>query len=308
MEWNKPALNDTHRVLFIGVGHMGNPMANCLLKGGVDVAVADVNEAALAPFAGQGVATGTQPDALPGDVVITSLPTDRHVREAILGEHGALRGHTGERHIVIDMSSSAPSETQRLAAELAKQNVAMLDAPVSGGVPRAKTGELTTMVGGDAAELERYRPLLAHMCKNIRHVGAIGAGDTLKALNNFLSAVSMWASSEALLVGARAGLDPQIMVDIWKTSTGRSHAVEVKIPNAVLPRTFDYGFSVGLMAKDLSIAASLSRELNMPTPMLAATEEHYLFAREALGSSADLTRVMTLLETWAHFELSATPQ
>ena len=179
----------------------------------------------------------------------------------------------------------------------------MIDAPVSGGVPRAKSGELTTMFGGDVAVAERYRPILELMCAKIRHVGPIGAGDTAKALNNFLSAVALWASSEALLIGARAGLDPATLIDIWKTSTATSHAVQHKIPEAVLPRTFNFGFQMGLIVKDLGIAARLARELDIPAPILSATEEHYLLAREAMGERADFAEVIRLLERWARFEL-----
>ncbi len=290
-------------VLFIGVGRMGNPMARRLHQAGVRLAVADISEAALAPFKELGVPVSRFPDELEGTIVITMLPTDAEVREAMLGNRGAVRGF--KREVLIDMSSSAPSATRSLARELAEMGIAMLDSPVSGGVPRAKTGELSAMVGGDSETFARCKGLLAHMCSSIRHVGPIGAGDTMKALNNYLSAVAMWASCEALLIGARAGLDPETMVEVWKTGTARSHAVEVKIPKAVLPRSFDYGFTVGLMAKDLTIAARLARSMDVPAPMLTATEEHMLFARDALGAEADLTAVITLLERWAGFELPA---
>ncbi|MDE2573009.1 MAG: NAD(P)-dependent oxidoreductase [bacterium] len=295
-------MSDLPTVLFIGVGHMGGPMAHNLLRGRVSLAVSDVSEEALAPFRERGLPVATRSAELPGEVVITILPTDVQVREAVLGEGGALTGSV-KRRTLIDMTSAAPTPTKQLATELAQRGIEMIDAPVSGGVPRAKTGELTAMVGGDAAVVERYRPLLAHMCKNVRHVGTVGAGDTVKSLNNFLSAVALWASSEALLIGARAGLDPATLVDVWKTSTATSHAVQHKIPAAVLPRTFDYGFQMGLMAKDLGIAARLARELDVPAPILASTEEHYLLAREAMGERVDFTEVLLLLERWAKFEV-----
>ncbi len=290
-------------VLFIGVGRMGGPMAARLHAAGVSLAVADLSEAALKPFRELGLRASRFPDELAGRTVITMLPSDVEVREAITGERGAVKGE--KREVLIDMSSSAPNATKMLAAELAAMGVVMLDSPVSGGVARAQSGELTTMTGGDPQVFARCRPLLAHMCREIRLVGPIGAGDTIKALNNYLSAAAMWASCEALLIGARAGLDPALMVDVWRLSTARSHAVEVKIPAAVLGRSFDYGFTLGLMAKDLSIAARLARSLDIPAPLLAATEEHLLFARDALGHNADLTSLITLLERWANFELPA---
>lgn len=288
-------------VLFIGVGNMGGPMAARLADAGVPLAVTDLSAAALEHFASRGFATAAAGADLPGDVVITILPTDRHVREALLGEDGALARR--KRSAVIDMSSSAPGPTKALAAELAERGIAMMDAPVSGGVPKAKTGQLTTMVGGEAQVLARYRPLLAHMCANIKHVGPIGAGDTVKALNNFLSGVSLWAACEALLIGSRAGLDPRTMVEAWSTSTGASNALETKVPGAILPRTFDWGFSLGLISKDVSIAARLARELDIPAPLLAHIEEAWLLAKSTFGEGADFTLAMRVLEQWAGFEV-----
>ena len=288
-------------VLFIGVGKMGAPMANNLLEAGISLAVADLSTRALEPFARRALPTATRAGDLPGDVVITMLPTDDHVREALLGEDGALR--TRGRAAVIDMTSASPTATKTLASELAELGIPMLDAPVSGGVPKARSGELTAMVGGDAAVVERYRGLLAIMCGNIQHVGPIGAGHTMKALNNFLSGVGLWASCEALLIGARAGLEPRTMVEAWKKSTGHSNALDTKIPGAILPRTFDWGFSLGLISKDISIAARLARELGVPAPMLASAEENWLLAKSAFGEDADFTNVARVLEQWAGFEI-----
>lgn len=276
-------------------------MATRLADAGIPLAVADLSATALERFAARGISTGTSGRDLPGDVVITMLPTDRHVREALVGESGALAAL--KRKAVIDMSSSAPGATKALAAELGERGIAMMDAPVSGGVPKAKSGQLTTMVGGEAGVLERYRPLLAHMCANVKHVGPIGAGDTVKALNNFLSGVSLWAACEALLIGSRAGLDPQTMVEAWKTSSGGSNALETKIPGAILPRTFDWGFSLGLESKDVSIAARLARELDIPAPLLAHIEEIWLLAKSTFGADADFTMAMRVLEQWAGFEV-----
>jgi 3-hydroxyisobutyrate dehydrogenase len=291
-------------VLFIGAGNMGGPMAAHLLDAGVQLAVVDLSQPALEPFAARGVPTATRAADLPGDVVITILPADKHVREALLGPGGA----TGKRNrsIVIEMTSAAPTATKRLAAELAEMNIPLIDAPVSGGVRGAKAAKLTTMVGGDEKLFERYRPLLALMCNNVRHVGAVGSGHTLKALNNFLSGVSLWATCEALVIGAKAGLDLQTMVDIIKTSSGQTNALDTKIVNAVLPRTFDAGFSMRLISKDISIAARLARELDVPAPVLAQAEENWMLAKSQLGEDADFSAVVRLLESWADFELPKT--
>ena len=287
-------------ILFIGAGNMGRPMATRLLEASYPLAVADTSDAALAPFRERGVACATSGGALPGDVVITMLPTDAHVHEALLGPGGALeRG----RRVAIDMSSARPAGTLATAAQLAERGVAMLDAPVSGGVPRAKTGELITMVGGPADVVARYTPVLEAMCKTVQRVGESGAGHTMKALNNFLSSVALWASAEALLVGARAGLDPKTMVEVWSKGTASSHAVQVKLPLAMLPRTFDYGFSIGLLAKDLHIAGEIARGFDLPMPMLASAENQWELAKHELGAQADYTAVLLLLEKWGGFSV-----
>ena len=291
-------------VLFIGAGNMGAPMATHLLDAGVSLAVADLSPHALEPFAQRGVPTAIAPADLPGDVVITILPTDAHVRDALLGPGGALARR--KRAIVIEMTSSSPTATKRLAAELLELDVPLIDAPVSGGVRGAKSAKLTTMVGGDPQHFERYRALLALMCGNITHVGAVGSGHTLKALNNFLSGISLWATCEALLVGSKAGLDLQTMVDVIHTSSGQTNALDTKIVMSVLPRTFDYGFSMRLIAKDVAIAARLARELDVPAPVLAQTEEHWMLAKSELGEDADFSAVMRLLESWAGYELPQT--
>ncbi len=291
-------------VLFIGAGNMGGPMATHLLDAGVPLAVADLSERALQPFAARDVPTATSAADLPGDVVITILPTDKHVREALLGSGGAIGKH--KRTIVIEMTSAAPTATKRLAAELHELGIPLIDAPVSGGVRGAKGAKLTTMVGGDQKLFERYSPLLGLMCNNIRHVGAVGSGHTLKALNNFLSGVSLWATCEALLIGAKSGLDLQTMVDVIKTSSGQTNALDTKIVMSVLPRTFDYGFSMRLISKDISIAARLARELDVPAPVLAQAEENWMLAKSQLGEDADFSAVMRLLETWADYELPKT--
>ena len=288
-------------VLFIGAGNMGTPMASNLLNAGVTLAIADLSEATLAPFAARGVPTAKSAEDLPGEVVITILPTDVQVREALLGPGGALLGR--KRKAVIEMTSAAPTATKRLAAELHELGVPMIDAPVSGGVRGAKNASLTTMVGGAPELFEHYRPLLALMCSNIRHVGDVGSGHTLKALNNFLSGVSLWATCEALLVGSKAGLDLQTMVDILHTSSGQTNALDTKIVMSVLPRTFDYGFSMRLISKDIAIAAGLARELDVPAPVLAEADEHWKLAKSELGDDADFSAVMRLLEGWAGYEL-----
>jgi 3-hydroxyisobutyrate dehydrogenase len=291
-------------ILFIGVGKMGRPMVHRLLAAGFHVTVSDLVPAAFDAF-DAAVPRGTTPASLNGDLVITMLPTDAHVADALFGPGGAL-----ERPLrtVIDMSSAAPEGTRRTGAQLAERGVGFLDAPVSGGVHGATSGKLSTMVGGDPALIEACRPILSAMCATIIPVGPVGAGVTMKALNNFLSAMGLWATTEALVVGAKSGLDPQTMIDVWKQSTGTNHSVAVKIPAAMLPRTFDYGFSVGLMAKDLGIAAGIARDADASAPLLAQSAATWALACEALGFDRDVTAILTLIEAWSKFEVPAVPR
>ena len=182
----------------------------------------------------------------------------------------------------------------------------MLEAPVSGGVGGATAGTCSAMVGGAPDVIERYRPVLNAMCKTITHVGPVGAGTTMKALNNFLAATSLWAASESLVVGAKSGLDPATMVVAQKP--GNSDAVQTKFPRSTLPRTFDYGFSVGLMAKDLAIAAGIARAANADAPLIALQAATWASACEALGFGSDMTAVITLIEKASHFEVPAVPK
>ncbi len=292
-------------VLFVGAGTMGAPMARRLHEAGVPLAVADPNADACRPFADLGIPVAATGESLAGDVVILMVPTDAHVRSALLGPGGAL-GRS--RAAVIDMSSSAPGPTAALARDLAGRGIPMLDAPVSGGRAKAVTGELTTMVGGRPDVLERYRPLLACMCSTILHVGPNGAGDTMKALNNYLSGIALLATCEALVVGAKAGLDPAVMIATWQQSTGRNHTTEFKAPRSILPRTFDAGFASGLIAKDVGIAADLAGELGVDAPLLAATRARWDAVRDALGADADWSRAITLIERASDFTLTPIPK
>jgi len=291
-------------VLFIGLGNMGGALASNLLRAGVDLAVADLSARAREPFASRGIPAADFGADLPGDVVITSLPTDRTVREALLGANGALAKR--KRTTVIDMTSASPTATKKLAAELAERGIAMIDAPVSGGVPRAKVGEATTMVGGDPEIVERCRPLLSIMCSTIWHIGPIGAGHTMKVINNYISAAALWATCEGLMIGSKAGLDLQTMVETLKTTSGHTNALDTKVVMSIMPRTFDYGFSLELVSKDISLAARLARELDVPAPTLSQAEEHWLLAKSRFGGNADFTNFVRLLEEWAGHELPVT--
>jgi 3-hydroxyisobutyrate dehydrogenase len=222
------------------------------------------------------------------------LPSDVEVRAALLGARGACARLS--RRTVIDMSSAAPTATVELAAELAGRDITLLDAPVSGGMAGAQDGSLTAMVGGEPAQFARYAALLGIMCRQVFHVGPVGSGHIVKALNNYLSAASLWSAAEALTIGTRLGLDPAAMVAVWNAGSGRSHATEVKLPRHVLTRRFDFGQSLELFCKDIAIAGALADQARVDAPGLAAILATWRRAAVALGAQRDITDIVELLE------------
>ena len=297
------------RVGFVGLGNMGWPMASQLAPH-FALSVLDIREDLADAFAREHNTAVESDLATLGedsDIVITMLPDGDHVREVVLNDlwsEGLVAGMAAGS-VLVDMSTSAPLGTRRLAAELRECDIALVDAPVSGGVVRARDGSLAIMVGGEREDIARCRPLLDLMGRAIFEVGGSGAGHTMKALNNYLSAAGLVAAGEALLVGQRMGLDPERMVEVLNASTGRNAATEGKISEQVLSRRFETGFTVGLMAKDVGIAADIAAEMDLEAPFLARCRELWEEAEEALGGAADHTEVVRLWEGWNGFELGA---
>ncbi len=290
-------MSGTFTIGFVGIGRMGAPMAKCLAAAGWPVRVHDLRREVLAPFeevAGATVATSLADAADGAALVITMLPDGKAVREAVLGG-GGLAGAMESGTVLADMSTSYPLETTRLAEELGGSGITLVDAPVSGGVWRAELGQLTIMAGGESTALDRIEPALGAMGKVYR-TGPLGSGHAMKVLNNYLSASGLAAACEAVLIGRRFGLDPDLMADVFNVSTGRNNATDVKLKQHVNSRRYASGFAMDLMAKDLRMAAALSRDLGVEAPGLGSCAELYTRAVEALGGSADHTEVMKLLE------------
>jgi len=293
-------------IAFLGLGMMGRPMAARLAGAGFKLRVYDVSQKAVSDFVGahpQALATASARAAAEGaDVLITMLPDGRIVRQALLeGRDAAVEGLAAGA-LVVDMSSSNPVGTQALARDLAGRGVALLDAPVSGGVRRAVDGSLSIMVGGAAADLERARPVFGAMGKTITLCGPAGAGHALKALNNYLSAAGLVAMCEALVVGEAFGLDPGTMVDVFNTSTGKSNATEVKGRQFVVPRNFVAGFTTSLMAKDLATAGDVAKHLDLKVPNLEQAVSYWTAADGKLGKGADHTEIFRYAEMLAEEE------
>lgn len=274
---------------FIGLGNMGRPMASHLLGAGHEVRGFDISMDARDAFAGiGGLAVDTAARAAEADVVILMLP-DSRVVTAVMGDP-AVQAAVRPGSVVIDMSSSEPLVTRELASSLAARDVVLLDAPVSGGVKGATSGNLTIMVGGERRHVDAARPIL-ELFGRVAHAGETGSGHAVKALNNLLSAVHLWASSEAIEVGMRFGLDPTVMLEIINGSSGRSASTENKWPNFILPGTFDTGFGLRLMLKDMRIAASLGEQVGLRLALGEAAVERWAEAADDLPPMADHTEV-----------------
>ncbi|MFC4376248.1 NAD(P)-dependent oxidoreductase [Nocardia halotolerans] len=284
-------MSDGGTVGFLGLGNMGAPMARRLVgRGAVDVAGFDPQESARATLAAVGgrVADTASAAVAGAGTVVLMLPASAVV-EAVLGDPavvGALRPGT----IVVDMSSSEPLSTRRLAAELGSRGVAFVDAPVSGGVSGAAAGTLTIMCGGEAGAVAAVEPLLREL-GTPTWVGASGAGHALKAINNLLAGVHLLAAAEGLAIGKRFGLDPELMLSVIDRASGRSEATATKLPRFVLPGTYDSGFAMRLMIKDMRVATELAATLDVPAGLGERGVEVWARAAADLGPDADQTEI-----------------
>jgi 3-hydroxyisobutyrate dehydrogenase len=204
------------------------------------------------------------------------------------------------------MSSSSPVGTRELGPQLAGRGITLIDAPVSGGVKRARNASLAIMAGGEESAVQRCRPLLSAMGTAIFATGPLGSGHAMKALNNYVSAAGLAAACEAVLAAQRFGLDPAVVVNVLNASTGRNNSTENKFPQFILPRSFDSGFSLGLMVKDLRIALEVARASQLPSPMSEACLDVWSKAEQLLGGKADHTAVLRYWEELTGATLPAT--
>nr|WP_255719981.1 NAD(P)-dependent oxidoreductase [Brachybacterium sp. ACRRE] len=281
------------RLAVVGLGHMGLPMATHLVRGGYRVAGYDVSEAARESFAHDGGTPHSDlSEAIAGsDVVLLSLPNSRIVESVVHEILPDLAAGT----VVVDMSSSEPTSTTKLAAELDERRATLVDAPVSGGVIRAKDGTLTIMVGGDAAVIVRLEPIFA-LLGTAQRAGDVGAGHAAKALNNLMSATHLLISAEAIETGERFGIEPEVLVELVNTSSGRSGSTQTKYPKHILPGTYDSGFSLALLLKDMRIATALGHELGSDVSLGDAAAALWAKAAEELPETADHTEIAR----WVH--------
>ncbi len=258
---------------FIGVGIMGKPMAKNLIDAGYKLIAYDINKKALDEIVSYGAQRGTSPKnvAENSDIIITMLPNSPDVKKAVLGENGIIEGVT-EGQILIDMSSIAPLVSRQVASELEKKGVEMLDAPVSGGQEKAQAGTLAIMVGGKQGVFEECKPILDVMGGSVTLVGDIGAGQTTKLANQVVVAINIAAVAEALIMGKKAGVDPENIFNAIRGGLAGSQCLEDKAPRMFEGR-YDPGFRIRLHVKDLANVLETSRELHTAMPLTSQVME-----------------------------------
>jgi len=284
---------------FIGLGNMGQPMALNLAKHGFPLVVHDIDPAKVEPLRARGATVVESPAGVAAatDRTISMVETTAQAESVIAGERGIVHA-AKPRHIVISMSTIDPLAARRLADTLAARDIAMLDAPVSGGTERAKTGELSIIAGGDAATFEACRDLFKAMGTKIFHVGGLGQGLAMKLVNNMLVQVNMVAVAEALVLGVKAGLDPKTIYEVVRVSTGTSSAFE-RGAARMLARDFSPAGTVDISFKDQELETAFAKQLGAPLLLANMSQQVYQMARAAGLGKQDGTAIIQVLERLA---------
>jgi len=281
---------------FIGLGNMGAPMARRLIEAGHKLVIYDTRNDAVAPF----VALGAQLASSPQDVgdrvetVIVSLPEPQVVAKVATGEGGVIHGKRVKRFV--DLSTTGARMAEVVAAALAKKNIVQIDSPVSGGVAGAQKGTLAVMVSGPKDHIDAVKDALGVFGTVFVIGDKPGMAQTMKLANNFLSATAMAASCEAVVMGVKAGLDPAVMVDVINHGSGRNTATADKFPRAILPRTFNLGFAMALMLKDVRLCATEAKALGVPHDVMDAVLGVWEQGNTEMGADADFTNVLKPIE------------
>ena len=282
---------------------MGVPMATHLAKAGYEMTLCDIDGDAVASVSTLGhVATCPREVAERSDIVFTMLPDGKVVQQVALGEQGLLIGFK-RGALLVDTSSSEPWLTRETGAALKERGISMIDAPVSGAQWGAEAAELVFMAGGAAADLERARPLLERMGRKVFHLGELGAGHTMKCLNNLITAMTLTATAEGLAIGTSCGLDPAAMLDVLNESTGMSWVSRTHFHQRILNRRFDDPFKLELMVKDIGIACELARSAKVPVEMSSLGRELWQKALVHAGDGASISELVRWVEKTAGVEI-----
>ena len=284
---------------FIGTGRMGGPMCRRLIEAGYKLTIFDTSDAATSPLVALGATKVESPAAVASasEIVLVSLPTPPIVEAVALGPKGVSDG--SKVKIFIDVSTTGSVYAKKVAAGLAAKGITAVDAPVSGGITGAEKGTLAVMVSCSDEIYAKVQPILAVIGK-LFHVGkGPGQGQTMKLLNNLLSATAMAASSEVMVMGVKAGLDPQMIVDVINAGSGRNSATQDKIPRCVIPRTFNFGFALALLAKDIRLCMDEADSMGIPMIVGNAVRQMLTITAASEGPNADMTEIVKAVEKWA---------
>jgi 3-hydroxyisobutyrate dehydrogenase-like beta-hydroxyacid dehydrogenase len=284
---------------FIGLGTMGAPIARRLMAAGYQLVVADTRSEVLEEFERLGARPAATPAAVAdgAETVFASLPTPVIVEQVATGEDGVIHGHRARRFI--DLSTTGTSTAARIFAKLRAKQIVQLDAPVSGGKAGAERGTLAVMVSGPRNHFEAAEPLLRQIGKPFFIGESPGLGQTMKLVNNLLTATALAATSEAMVMAVKAGIDAATAIDVINAGSGRSGVSQDKFPRAILPRTFDYGFATGLMYKDLKLCLSEAEDLGTQMWVGNAVKQLWQLIHNQAGPQSDFTRIVEIPEQWA---------
>jgi 3-hydroxyisobutyrate dehydrogenase-like beta-hydroxyacid dehydrogenase len=288
---------------FVGVGRMGGRMARRMIQAGHKLTIFDTSDAAVKPLTDMGAERADSPAAVASacEIVIVSLPTPAVVHEVALEANGIAEGKRVK--IFVDMSTTGASYARKIAEGLAAKGIVAVDAPVSGGLAGAEKGTLAVMVSGPDELLARLKPVL-EPCGTVFFVGRKpGMGQTMKLLNNMLSATALAISSEAVVMGVKAGLDPQQILDVINAGTGRNSATADKFPRFVLPRTFNAGFAIGLFNKDIRLCLEEADALGVPMVVGTAVRQLLAITLASEGYDSDITEIVKPVDRWAGVEV-----
>ena len=288
---------------FIGVGNMGGPMSGHLLKVGHEVFAYDTNEAALARAVSQGAKPFSSVKQMADEVetILLCLPTPAIVESVALGAGGLLEG--SKVKTVVDLSTIGPRTAIAVAGGLAKRRIAYVDSPISGGVTGAVKATLAVMVSCPRPLFDALEPVLKTFGKTFYLGDKPGQAQTMKLANNILSAAAVVMTSEAVVMGVKAGLNPKVMIDVINSGSGRNTASEDKFPRCVLPRTFDVGFKAALAYKDVRLCVDEAEQLGAPMVVGSAVREMLAITLAAVGKDADYSEVVKVCEAWAGVEV-----
>lgn len=287
------------RVGVIGLGNMGRPIAENLLRAGFPTTVFDLRPKAVDALRSAGARPASSPAAAArqSEMLFVVVPDSRAVRQVLFGRNGAARG-AARGSVLVDMTTGDPHHSRPFADRLAMRGIAYLDAPMTGGATGAKAGRLLLMVGGDRGVYERCLPVLRRISKRAIHVGPVGSGHVMKLVHNHVSHAVFAATCEGVALGERLGLSPKDMLEVFNEGNARSYTTEVRFPKFILPKTYDSGASFNIVRKDMALVRALGRRAKFRLPINACTYRYWKHAVDAGMGREDWSKIVLLLQAY----------